>query len=693
MPEVSVIVPIYNSEDYLEACLDSLVVQSFRDLEILLIDDGSQDASREICMEYCARFPAFRYFRKGNGGLSDARNFGIAKAKGRWLAFVDSDDYVERDFIRMLYAAAAKAGGSLACCGYYEERESGRTKMGYSVSGRIEGREFFESILSGEEIGNFICNKLFSAELFEGIEFPRGKRYEDMRTFYKLADRCDGMAIVREPLYHYVYRRTSLSHGYGEDNGRELMEACEELCGYIRGKYPDLNGLCDRYLFLEHVYNLNALSKAGIFPWTEVWDASVKYLRMHRKQRGYLDTRHRLSAELLIRVPEIYSRLLYWKQRMQTKEVRGKQGAAHAGSGKAAVWNRPAAQTVSGELPLISIIIPVYRVEKWLDRCLLSVIRQSYQNIEILLIDDGSPDRCGEMCEEWAGKDARIRVIHKQNAGLGMARNTGVEAARGDYIAFVDSDDYISRDMIRTLYHTIKGSGADACYGGCIDVDKDGGMRYGTPPKKRIYTGERELLAFIKEVIGNRPSKSGNCFTGMSAWGNLYAAALFREKGIRFRKEQKVLCEDLFFNIAVCRQANRAIIAPYCMYYYCANEGTLTKAYRTGRFEAAKNMRRLLGKEFRQEMKSDRELAQRIDRNYLDNLILCLKLEILYRKQNGKRRCMTQLRHMINDRTTQSVLARYPVGRMEKKQRLLFMMIKLRMTAPVLWMFRIRYHI
>ena len=113
MPEVSVIVPIYNSEDYLEACLDSLVVQSFRDLEILLIDDGSQDASREICMEYCARFPAFRYFRKGNGGLSDARHFGIAKAKGRWLAFVDSDDYVERDFIRMLYAAAAKATTAL----------------------------------------------------------------------------------------------------------------------------------------------------------------------------------------------------------------------------------------------------------------------------------------------------------------------------------------------------------------------------------------------------------------------------------------------------------------------------------------------------------------------------------------------------------------------------------------------------
>ncbi|HIU67207.1 MAG TPA: hypothetical protein IAC64_06945, partial [Candidatus Caccomorpha excrementavium] len=166
-----------------------------------------------------------------------------------------------------------------------------------------------------------------------------------------------------------------------------------------------------------------------------------------------------------------------------------------------------------------------------------------------------------------------------------------------------------------------------------------------------------------------------------------------REKEIRFCKEQKVLCEDLFFNIAVCRKANRVIIAPRCMYYYCANEGTLTKAYRPGRFEAAKNMRRLLGKEFRQEMKSDRDLAQRIDRNYLDNLILCLKLEILYRKQNGKRRCMGQLRYMINDRTTQSVLARYPVGRMEKKQRLLFMMIKLRMTAPVLWMFRIRYHI
>ena len=704
MPEVSVIVPIYNSESYLRVCLDSLTSQDFPDLEVVLVDDGSRDSSPAICMEYCAGFPFFHYYRKENGGLADALNYGIAKAKGRWLAFVDSDDYVERNFIRRLHAAAAAGGAKMACCGYYEERGRNRQRVAYSSSGQIEGRKLFESILSGEEIGNFVCNKIFDAGLFNGIEFPRGRRYEDIRTFYKLADRCENVAVLDEPLYHYVYRKSSLAHGYGTGNAKELMDACGELCRYIREKYPSLSKECDRYLFLEHIYNLNTLSKAGVFPGEDVWNVSLKYLEENRAQVKNLSSKYKLSACLLMGIPKIYSRILYQKERFGEWKAEGIRVIRSDQSGetgrnsevcsreKSEIFHTDSSLSDIGCAPMISVIIPVYRVERWLDRCLLSVVRQSYQDLEILLIDDGSPDRCGEICEEWAKKDARIRVIHKQNAGLGMARNTGVEAARGEYIAFVDSDDYISRDMILTLYRRIKETGAQACYGGCIDVDEAGRKHCGIPPKRLSYTGKRELLAFVKEVIGKRPQESGNCFTGMSAWGNLYDVSLFREDGIRFRKEQKVLCEDLFFNIAVCRKVCRVVIAPHCLYYYCANEGTLTKAYRAGRFEAAKKMRKLLVKEFGQEIRHDEDLVRRIDRNYLDNLILCLKLEILYRRENGRSHCKRQIRRMLNDQTTRRILSCYPVHRMETKQRLLFTMMKLRMVLPVFWMFRLRYH-
>ena len=109
----------------------------------------------------------------------------------------------------------------------------------------------------------------------------------------------------------------------------------------------------------------------------------------------------------------------------------------------------------------ISIIIPVYKVEKYLDRCLESVVNQTYQNLEIILVDDGSPDNCPAICDEWAKKDKRIKVIHKRNEGVSVARNTGLKAATGEYIGFVDSDDFIFPEMYEKLYKSIKKTGAD----------------------------------------------------------------------------------------------------------------------------------------------------------------------------------------------------------------------------------------
>ena len=114
--------------------------------------------------------------------------------------------------------------------------------------------------------------------------------------------------------------------------------------------------------------------------------------------------------------------------------------------------------------PKISIIIPVYNVEKYLDRCIDSIINQSLKDIEIILVDDGSPDNCPQLCDEWAKKDSRIKVIHKENAGLGMARNTGMQHATGEYIAFIDSDDYVDLDMYAKLLEKAELHNADIVY-------------------------------------------------------------------------------------------------------------------------------------------------------------------------------------------------------------------------------------
>ena len=108
--------------------------------------------------------------------------------------------------------------------------------------------------------------------------------------------------------------------------------------------------------------------------------------------------------------------------------------------------------------PLISVIVPVYKVEQYLDECVQSIINQTYKNLEIILVDDGSPDRCPEMCDEYARQDSRIKVIHKPNGGLSSARNAGIDIARGEYIGFVDSDDYIAHDMYEKLYNAFEGT-------------------------------------------------------------------------------------------------------------------------------------------------------------------------------------------------------------------------------------------
>ena len=142
---------------------------------------------------------------------------------------------------------------------------------------------------------------------------------------------------------------------------------------------------------------------------------------------------------------------------------------------------------------LISIIVPVYRVEPYLDRCVQSIVDQTYQNLEIILVDDGSPDNCPAMCDAWAAKDSRVKVIHKENGGLSDARNAGLAAAAGEYIGFVDSDDWISPDMYRLLYENMAEHGSDVSACGVEMVWEDR-----TPPRLLTKRPPRiPLLPFL----------------------------------------------------------------------------------------------------------------------------------------------------------------------------------------------------
>ena len=207
---VGIIVPIYNVENYLRMCLDSIEHQTYSNIEVLLINDGSPDSSGEICQEYVARDSRFRYFEKENGGLSDARNYGIERSNGKYLTFIDSDDWVEPTYIEDMYQAALKNDSEIVVSNYtqFDVKENHYLVHVWD--------DYYEETYEGKELINKLpllerpdyafttsWGILFSRSLFDNIQFPKGKLIEDGRTNYKLFAKSSRSTYINKSLYIY----------------------------------------------------------------------------------------------------------------------------------------------------------------------------------------------------------------------------------------------------------------------------------------------------------------------------------------------------------------------------------------------------------------------------------------------------------------------------------------------------------
>lgn len=207
--KLSVIVPIFNVEKYLDKCLDSLNTQIFRDFEVLLINDGSTDNSKNIALKYVEKNDQFKYFEKPNGGLSDARNYGVKFASGDFLAFIDSDDYVDKYMFEKMINKQLESNSEIVVCDMYYEYENGTLK--YTKSGDfnlISAKDDLNTI----NINNSACNKIFKKSLFDNILFPVGKWYEDLFTIPIILYRANRISRLPEPMYYYLQRLGSIVH-------------------------------------------------------------------------------------------------------------------------------------------------------------------------------------------------------------------------------------------------------------------------------------------------------------------------------------------------------------------------------------------------------------------------------------------------------------------------------------------------
>lgn len=207
---------------------------------------------------------------------------------------------------------------------------------------------------------------------------------------------------------------------------------------------------------------------------------------------------------------------------------------------------------------LITVIVPIYKVEEYLNECLISVVNQTYTKLEIILVEDGSPDNCPAMCDDWAKRDSRIRVIHKSNGGLSDARNAGIDVATGDYIAFVDSDDYIKPDMIEKLYTALIKENADIAACGILTCE-----------------GERQTAWGCRDVVGTPKQIYALLYNDtaypVAAWNKLYKRSCWQT--LRFPVGKT--CEDAFTTYQLIHNARRIVMIPEALYCYRIRPGSI----------------------------------------------------------------------------------------------------------------------
>ena len=279
-PKLSIIVPVYNVEKYLPKCLDSTLEQSIQELQILVIDDGSTDNSGAICDAYAQKDSRIQVFHKENGGLSSARNFGIEKATGEYIGFVDSDDYIDADMYATLMALMQKYDAEMSMCGLYDIFDGKPRKVFQGTEEfAVNSEEAIKIVLEAKIVSVTAVNKLYKRSLFDTIRYPVGKTAEDAFVILKLLDCCKTIAITTQQKYYYIHRSDSITTNAFSEKTLHAIEAYEENFKFVEEKYPALIETAKMRLCWANFYVLDRLVLARSDQYDQVKQSIRQFLR------------------------------------------------------------------------------------------------------------------------------------------------------------------------------------------------------------------------------------------------------------------------------------------------------------------------------------------------------------------------------------------------------------------------------
>jgi glycosyltransferase involved in cell wall biosynthesis len=432
LPKVSVIVPVYNVERYLGQALNSLVAQSIlKDMEIILIDDGSTDGCSVILDEYAAKYENVLVYHCPNGGYGKAVNRGLKLSQGEYIAIFEPDDWIEADMYENLYKLAKKHDAEVVKSDFFLETNKGSVSENVfkSIGLILNGGRFITSKFDKEifYVPSSIWSAIYKREfLFTNNIFVNetpGASYQDLSFSFKINFLAKRFYVTGDRYYHY--RLDAVGSSTNTDSKAfcvldELKEIKRYLCALKT--YPMwIKSVVSNLMYRNYIWNFSRIEK----------DMAEKFMR-------------KASSDL-------YNELLEGNASISAMSFRDYKLCVHY-----------ATAYLPETSPKISIIIPVFKTEKYLAKCLDSIIGQTEKDIEIICVNDKSPDNSAIILDKYSKKDKRLRVInHIKNKGLSSARNTGIDNAKAKYIMFCDSDDYYSPDMVEKMYNAILKNRAD----------------------------------------------------------------------------------------------------------------------------------------------------------------------------------------------------------------------------------------
>lgn len=322
---------------------------------------------------------------------------------------------------------------------------------------------------------------------------------------------------------------------------------------------------------------------------------------------------------------------------------------------------------------MVSIVVPVYNVEKYLKECVESILLQSYTNFELILVDDGSTDNSGKICDSYRN-NTKVKVIHKQNAGLGLARNTGIEEAKGKYVTFIDSDDYWFPNALEELMTVMELEKADTCVGGYTRVSNEGEILLEERPQLQVFhTNEEVRKLFFPRLLGSSPSKK-DAFRP-SVWNAVYSLDIIREKKLKFPSERVYIAEDMIFDLEYYLYANRVVTVPSPGYCYRVTPGSLTQKYNEERFEKVVFLYEAVFNKLK-EYQYDEECILRAKRQFFVYLRSCIKQENLEISKLSKKNAMDNIKKICNNTFTRDCINSYPTKCLGIKQRVFLFLIQ-----------------